>query len=153
MRRSRTHSPLPTRTGLVILNEARVKDPAALLLRKMSPVKNATRACFFNNRSATAAASFVLPSIVCYGVNSRAASATGSFVSLRSTQDDRRLREGRGKKKGAAESLPFFLLPKHISLVILSASEGSRSLTTAEKSPMVLPSTIKTKPLSVGFIF
>ena len=34
--------------------------------------------------------SFTPPSIVVYGVNNRAATATGSFVPLRCVQDDRR---------------------------------------------------------------
>ena len=37
------------------------------------------------------------------------------------------------RKKGAAEPLPFFFLPTHMGPVLLSASEGTRGLTAAEK--------------------
>jgi hypothetical protein len=74
----------------------------------------------FNNRAATVTRSFFLLSNVGYGVNSRAALAKRSFVPLRFTQDDRRHREDRGKKKGSGGAAPFFPLPTRASLVILN---------------------------------
>ena len=89
----------------------------------------------FQQIAAPATASFVLPSIVVYGINSRAATATGSFVPLRSTQDDRWLMDRSGnRKKGAALPLPFFPPHPHRQCHP-ERSEGSRGLTAVEKEP------------------